>query len=135
MAWERKRPEFGDQIRVNRGIYSHHGIYVDDEHVIHFASLVPGHETDPSTASVVVTDLKTFLKDGELEVRVYSDEEKKKVRDPQEIVNYAYSCLGRKGYNIVTNNCEHFSNECAFGEAVSEQVNNVMDAFARIFSR
>lgn len=133
--YEKIKPSYGCQIRVNRGLYSHHGIYVDDEHVIHFASLVPGHETDPDTAEVVVTDLKTFLKDGELEVRTYTEEEKDKLRSPQEIVNYAYANLGRKGYNIITNNCEHFSNECAFGEAVSQQVNNVMDVLSKIFSR
>ena len=35
----------------------------------------------------------------------------------------------------MTYNCELFSNECAFGEASSEQVNNVIDVLSRIFSR
>ena len=130
-----KKPYFGAQIRVNRGLYYHHGIYADDMHVIHFASSVPGHETDPAYARVEETTLEKFLKGGTLEVREYSDYEKKKLRSPEEIVSYAYKEIGRGGYNIVTNNCEHFSNECAFGEASSEQVNNVIAVLSRIFSR
>lgn len=131
--FKEEKPFYGAQIRVNRGMYYHHGIYVDDEHVIHFASNTPGHETDPSYASVCETTLENFLKGGVLEVRVYDEEEQKKVRKPQDVVSYAYSKIGVKGYNIITNNCEHFSNECAFGTKDSEQVNNVMDILSRIF--
>ena len=28
--WEMKNPKYGDQIRVNRGFYYHHGIYEND---------------------------------------------------------------------------------------------------------
>ena len=34
--WIEKRPAMGDHIRVNRGLYCHHGIYVSDNEVIHF---------------------------------------------------------------------------------------------------
>lgn len=133
--YKKIKPTYGSLIRVNRGIYYHHGVYVDDDHVIHFASIIPGHEMDPDMASVIVSDIKTFLKDGEVETRVYTDEEKKSVRKPEEIVNYAYSKLGMKGYNVVSYNCEHFANECAFGEAKSEQVNQVLDFLASIFAK
>ena len=33
----------------------------------------------------------------------------------------ALSAVGRGGYDYRTNNCEHFSNECAFGEHYSRQ--------------
>ena len=36
--WEVKKPVYGDQIRVNRGLYAHHGIYASDDCVIHFAA-------------------------------------------------------------------------------------------------
>ena len=77
MAWERKRPEFGDQIRVNRGFYYHHGIYVDDNNVIQFGSI--NGELDPSKARVIVTTLQDFLKNATfLEVREFNEEEKQK---------------------------------------------------------
>lgn len=31
------KPEYGDVICVNHGIYNHFGIYVDENHVIHYA--------------------------------------------------------------------------------------------------
>lgn len=129
-----EKPVYGSQIKVNRGLYSHHGIYIDDDHVIHFASLIPGHETDPESASIVETTLDEFLKGGILEVRKYTKEEMKNLRPAKEIVEYAKSKLGTKGYNIVTNNCEHFSNECAFGKRTSEQVNKVIDLLSSIFT-
>lgn len=133
--YEKIQPTYGSLIRVNRGLYSHHGIYIDDNHIIHFASLKPGHELDPEEASVVETDLATFLRGGQLEVRVYTDEEKRTVKKPSEIVNCAYARLGEKGYNLVSNNCEHFVNECAFGKKESGQVNQVLDFLASIFTK
>lgn len=131
--WKEKQPIYGDHIRVNRGLYFHHGIYASNDAVIHFASLEPGHETDPTMASVVVTDLKTFLKGGILEVREYTEEELKIKRSPQDIINYAFSQLGTKNYNLITNNCEHFANRCVFGESRSEQVNNVFATIKNLF--
>ncbi|HPA57831.1 MAG TPA: lecithin retinol acyltransferase family protein, partial [bacterium] len=32
--WSRREPIKGDHIRVNRGFYYHHGIYVNDNEVI-----------------------------------------------------------------------------------------------------
>ena len=42
-------------------------------------------------------------------------------RAPDEIAAAALSAVGRGGYDYRTNNCEHFSNECAFGEHYSRQ--------------
>ena len=125
MAWERKRPEFGDQIRVNRGFYYHHGIYVDDNNVIQFGSI--NGELDPSKARVIVTTLQDFLKNATfLEVREFNEEEVAKKRSPSDVVNYAFMQLGRGGYNLISNNCEHFANECLFGTKKSEQVDEVL---------
>lgn len=131
--WKEIKPSFGDHIKVDRGMYSHHGIYVSDDCVIQFASLIPGHETDPESASICDTSLETFLKGGTLLVRTYSDDELKKKRSPLEIVEYAKSKYGTKGYNIISNNCEHFANECVFGEKKSEQVENIMSLFSSLF--
>lgn len=125
--WETKKPQFGDQIKVNRGFYSHHGIYAADDCVIHFAP--PGNTgvLDPSKARIIKTSLDEFLNGGQLEVRVYTEEEKKNKRNPIDIVNYAFTCLGQGGYDIVSNNCEHFSNLCAFGTKKSGQVESVLN--------
>ena len=123
--WEIKKPSYGDQIRVNRGMYTHHGIFISEDSVIHFAP--PGNTDvlDPSKARVINTPLNEFLKGGVLEVRVYTDEELKRKRSPKVIVAEALAHLGEGGYNIISNNCEHFSNLCAFGKKESNQVEAV----------
>lgn len=124
--WVQKKPSFGDQIRVNRGFYSHHGIYASDDCVIHFAPPGNTDHLDPSAAKIIQTSLEEFLKGGILEVRSYSEEELKMKRIPKDIVNCAFSHLGEGGYDLVSNNCEHFSNLCAFGTKTSNQVNQVL---------
>ncbi len=128
--WERKKPVLGDQIRVRRTFYTHHGIYVSDDCVIHFAPEGNTDVLDPKSARIIKTTLAEFLHGGILEVRVYTEEELKKRRSPFEIVQVAFSRLGEGGYDLLTNNCEHFSNECAFGEKKSEQVEKVLSFFS-----
>ena len=132
--FENKKPTYGDQIRVNRKMYYHYGIYVDDSTIINFASKEEGHELDPNYACVCISNLQEFLKGGNLEVRTYSEEELKIKRSPQDIVNYAFLNLGRKGYNLISNNCEHFANECVFGKSESLQVNNVKTFINNLFN-
>lgn len=125
--WIKKKPSYGDQIRVNRGLYFHHGIYVSDDEVIQYAS-PSGSEISPATALIISTSLDYFLNGGVVEVREYNDEELKMVRSKEEIVKFARSMLGTGlgEYSIVNNNCEHFSNYCAFGKKESNQVEDFL---------
>ena len=125
--WENKKPVYGDQIRVNRGMYYHHGIYEDDMHVYQYAA-PEGSEISQENALIISTTLKDFLKGGEVEVRVYNEEELKQKRNRDAIVNYAKSKLGTGlgEYSVVSNNCEHFSNLCAFGVSKSNQVEDFL---------
>ena len=127
-------PKRGDQIRVNRGLYCHHGIYESDDVIYQFASPV-GSEVSPETAIICTTNLTNFLKGGELEVREYSEEELNKKRNSDEIIEFAKSKLGSNmgGYNIVSNNCEHFSNLCVFNEAKSNQVDDILSLLGGLF--
>lgn len=118
-------PVFGDQIRVNRGMYFHHGIYASDDCVIHFAPPLNAQSINPEAARIITTSLEQFLGEGVLEVRIYNEQELKEKRTPSEIVNYALAHLGEGGYDLVKNNCEHFSNDCAFGRKVSAQVDSI----------
>lgn len=122
--WTKRDLKFGDQIRVNRGFYYHHGIYEDDDHIYQYAAK-EGSEISQENALIICTNLKTFAKDGEVEARDYNEEELKKLRPKEEIIKTAKDMLGTGlgEYNLVTNNCEHFSNYCAFGKKESNQVN------------
>ena len=125
--WQYIHPKRGDHIRVRRsGIYSHHGIYVSDEEVIHFTGRDSDSILDWSKCEVIKTDLDTFLKGGTVEVKIYNDDELQDLYPVDGIVNYARACLGDKGYNLAFNNCEHFANVCTLGRFRSRQVERVL---------
>lgn len=120
-------PKMGDHIRVQRaGIYSHHGVYVSDEEVIHFTGQDSDSILDWSKCEVIKTNLDTFLKGGTVEVKIYNDDELQDLYPIDGIVNYARACLGDKGYNLAFNNCEHFANVCTLGRFRSRQVERVL---------
>lgn len=126
--WEQKPPVMGDHIRVKRmhGLYTHHGIYVSDNEVIHFTGTDDDNIMDSSKNMVISSDLNFFLKGGELEVKEYTDEEFQELYAPDQIVAYARSCLGDDGYNLIFNNCEHFANVCTLGRFRSHQVERLL---------
>lgn len=126
--WVMKNPNRGDHIRVNRGLYTHHGVYISDEEVIHFTGTEDDSILDWSKNEVIKTDLDYFLRSGQLEVKEYTDDEIQDLYQLEHIVAYARACLGDKGYNLVFNNCEHFANTCTLGRFRSKQVERVFDS-------
>lgn len=126
--WVRKTPQRGDHIRVNRGLYNHHGVYISDDEVIHFTGRDGDNVLDWSKPEVISTDLDYFLKGDILEVKEYTDEEINDLYPTEHIVQYARACLGDKGYNLIFNNCEHFANTCTLGRFRSKQVERIFDS-------
>lgn len=126
--WVHKKPSMGDHIRVMRlgGVYSHHGVYVSDDEIIHFTGDEDDSILDWSKPEVIQSDLDYFLKGGVLEVKEYTDEEFEDLYSPEQIVSYARACIGDKGYHLICNNCEHFANMCTLGRFRSVQVENVL---------
>ena len=126
MQWTEKEPAEGDIIRTKVSFYHHYGIFVTPERVIQFG-LPDDPMKEASQIKVLATDIYTFLQGGDLEVGLPDKEEKKKIRAPRQIVSLAESRLGEGGYDILHNNCEHFVNECAFGESRSSFLQNVRE--------
>lgn len=125
--WQYIQPKRGDHIRVQRaGIYSHHGIYVSDDEVIHFTGTEDDSILDWSKCEVIRTNLKQFLRGGTAEVKIYNEEELDDLYSVEHIVNYARACLGDKGYHLAFNNCEHFANVCTLGRFRSRQVERIL---------
>ena len=118
MNWVEKKPAPGDIVRTKVRFYHHYGIYVSDEQVIQFG--MPDNTGTPNEQiCVLATDVYTFLHGGSLETGEPDREERKKMRPAAEAVAMAQSRLGQTGYDILHNNCEHFVNDCVFGEPVS----------------
>lgn len=126
MNWTEKIPVFGDMIRVKVQFYHHYGIFVSESEVIQF-----GLPDDPMRSAdqirVLTTDVMTFLQGGDLEVMVPDREARKQMRNPEQIVALARQRIGEGGYNILHNNCEHFVNECVFGEKRSGFLQDVRE--------
>lgn len=94
-----EEPPLASHLVTPRMLYTHHGIYVGNGRVIHYAGLAYGVRCGP----VEEVSLERFGQGHGIRVR--SDE---RCFDPVEVVERARSRLGERGYRILTNNCEHF---------------------------
>lgn len=131
MKWEMKEACYGDIVRVSLGTIYHYGIFVSEEEVIQFG-LPPTPNRKPEDVEVLSAPVSDFLAGGFLEVGCPEGREKKRRRTPRETVSAARKRLGERGYDILRNNCEHFANECAFGEKFSSMTESLRAKFRAI---
>lgn len=118
----------GDHLKVNRyfGAYTHHGIYIGGNKVIHYSGLSVGTNLD---GVVELVSLDDFANGSDIDV-IYNDFSK---YSRAEVVQRAKSRLGEDKYSVTGNNCEHFCNWCSSGDHHSEQV--IDKSLGRIDSR
>ncbi|AWV04708.1 hydrolase [Burkholderia sp. JP2-270] len=107
-------PPVGAHLVTHRHGYLHHGIYVGDGNVIHYA----GWSRHLSGGPVEVVTLDSFRAGFELAVIRHA----RTLYDGTEAARRAASRLGECRYRLLTNNCEHFCLWCLFGVGRSEQV-------------
>ena len=134
-------PKIGDHVFVDRSVfgiklYEHHGIYVGDDMVVHYNGLARGIVLEKSCFEEILSNVVPLDKRNIAKVEMTSLEEfasgdtwqiKEHANAPlsgQDIALCAKSRVGEQKYNLLINNCEHFCNECIFGEHVSKQVQN-----------
>ena len=113
------KPQPGDILSVNRGLYKHYGVYVGNNTVVHFSG-GKGHELSACRARIRKTSLENFSRNGEVQVETRGTE----YYSPRETVMRALDAVGsEKGkYALPWNNCEHFANWCRYGKKRSAQV-------------
>jgi hypothetical protein len=104
--------EAGSSLMIARKGYRHYGIYVGGGRVIHYAGRLSYPE-----GRVEEISLEEFGGQRPVHVGVAPD-----CAVASEVVRRARSRLGECRYDLLRNNCEHFSNWCQLGEARSEQV-------------
>ena len=107
-------PPLGAHLVTQRRGYHHHGIYVGDGKVVHYAGLAGSLHRGP----VEEITLARFAAGHEIWIKPspfakYAG---------QEAVRRARARLGENRYRLLTNNCEHFCAWCLSGESRSEQV-------------
>jgi hypothetical protein len=103
----------GTELIVDRLGYRHHGIYVGEGLVIHYAGWV--RYSRGLIETVTVGDFA-----GRCPVRV--GRVPCESQHGNDIVRRARSRLGERCYDVLRNNCEHFCNWCQVGESRSTQV-------------
>ena len=123
-----RRPLPGDIVVADRKYYKHYGIYIGNNQVIHFGS-EEGHELNPFFAKVIKTSLKKFQKGDPFGVE---ESDEYNAFDSDKVIALAKARLGERGYNILTNNCEHFANEYKYGVKRSRQVEIVIKEACRV---
>lgn len=115
----------GDIIKV-RSIFTkivnypiwHYGVVVGNNDVVHFNLNVRKVNIE-----IIRTSLDEFVGSGEGLRKCYMSENHKQY-SAHEIARRAISQVGTDfgGYDLDTNNCEHFANWCASGERFSNQI-------------
>jgi len=111
---------FVDNYFAGLNTYQHYGVYIGNGNVIHFAPL-EGQEISMENGIIHETTLEKFLDGRALKININIE----KKFNEKEIVERTRSRLGEKGYNLFTNNCEHFARWCVTGESVSYQIDNL----------
>ena len=114
----------GTRLIVRRRAYFHHGIYVGNGRVIHYAGWF--HSAGGLVEEVTIEQFTEgrFCSIGRMPANRQSG---------NEIVRRARSRLGEQRYHLLNNNCEHLCNWCQLGECRSEQVEALTKPVLLIF--
>lgn len=104
----------GDHLVTPRTGYTHHGLYLGHNEVIHYSGLA----SDMSSGPIEITTLDNFSQGKEIIV----DTHLIRVYNHQESIERALSRLGEDEYDVLYNNCEHFVYWCIKNFQYSSQV-------------
>jgi hypothetical protein len=107
----------GDLCKVWRKFYYHWFIEGHNDTAIHYTG-TPENKRD---TSVKVSNIEEVLQGGEKEVIVAADQ-----KTAHLTVQRAMGHVGKTGYHVAFNNCEHFAKGCAVGLHTSAQVNRAL---------
>jgi Lecithin retinol acyltransferase len=113
----------GTHLIVCRRGYSHHGIYLGDGRVVHYAGRIKYPQGLIEEISVAEFSEGRAFRAEILQTGRFNG---------SEIVRRARSRLGERRYDLLRNNCEHFCNWCRLGENRSSQV-ECLTAPVRLF--
>jgi hypothetical protein len=103
----------GTHLIIFRRGYTHHGIYLGEGRVMHYAGRIKYPQGLIEEISLAEFSEGRALRAQKLQTGRF---------DRYEIVRRARSRLGERRYDLMTNNCEHFCNWCRLGENRSFQV-------------
>nr|WP_314901556.1 lecithin retinol acyltransferase family protein [uncultured Deefgea sp.] len=115
--------EKGDHLISARTGYSHHGIYIGHDQVIHYSGSSFG---EFQSGTIEIVDLETFCQGNGFTIQAY----RFRFYCREESIERAQSRLGEDWYNVLLNNCEHFVTWCIQGIHHSNQITELIHAAA-----
>jgi len=107
--------QIGDHLVTPRTGYTHHGLYLGNQQVIHYSG-----KSAHDQGSIQQVTLEEFCDGKACRVRDYPF----RVYGRKESVERANQRLGETKYSLVFNNCEQFVTWCIMGFGYSEQLLN-----------
>lgn len=123
---QRKEPyPIGTHLKVKRsgGLYEHHGIYKGKGKVIHYWPKGSLFQKGGLNVRIQEGTMRDFIGEStKNDVRVVDHPTTK--RSGTEIAREAEKSIGTGGYDLISNNCEHFANRMVTGDEIgtSQQV-------------
>ncbi|MDM5130276.1 lecithin retinol acyltransferase family protein [Aeromonas piscicola] len=105
----------GDHLVVSRGVFTHHGLYLGGQQVIHYGGGLSSRE---QADGVEIISLEAFANGRRVTVQPHPSA----TYDADARLARARARLGERQYHPLTNNCEHFVNWCIDAQARSPQV-------------
>jgi hypothetical protein len=115
-----EEPHPGAHIISPRRGFLHHGIYIGNGRVVHYAGLAYGLFGGP----VEEVSLARFARGRS----VWTRWRRCPAFDRAEVVRRARSRVGEDRYQILHNNCEHFCEWCIDGESRSYQIERLLSS-------
>lgn len=120
----------GEHLKVSRGLYSHHMLYIGRGKVIHYSGWVNG-PFDSECAKVEIACLQDVAR----ESPVFVVEHHRRKHAGHAAVERAMKRLDERAYHVVFNNCEHLVHWAIDGVHRSTQVEAVTKGMQIVLSR
>ncbi|XP_033729961.1 phospholipase A and acyltransferase 2-like [Pecten maximus] len=132
--------EVGDMIEFPSDLFSHWGVYIGDEQIVHLTGDQPITSGSFSSVSGIDCDQAWVRIDKFLDVAKGRFAKKNNDKDSNQraagryprpsddIVRTALAMKGEADYNVFFNNCEHFASYLRYGEKCSEQADTALTA-------
>lgn len=115
---ENEEPPVGAHLVTPRRGFTHHGIYVGRDKVVHYKSVLRQFRRGP----VEEISLECFAHGRAIWIQIHSSPR----FDASEVVRRARSRVGEDCYRLFTNNCEHFCEWCLQDEERSYQIDRML---------
>lgn len=112
--------ERGDHLISPRTGYSHHGLYLGRNKVIHYTGFSNGRHK----GVIAITSLEEFCQGEGFTIQAYPF----RLYDHEESAERALSRLGEDWYDILLNNAEHFVTWCILGIHPQHPVSRLIHA-------